>query len=910
MAGPDIAELYAIFKKCRALSESERATFLDSAVKEASVRRQIERLLEIDSADDSFPCAPVELMPLTIDQPITEKPGTLIGPYKLLQQIGEGGMGVVHMAEQTEPVERKVALKIIKPGMDTRQVIARFEAEEQALALMDHPNIAKVLDAGTTESGRPYFVMELVRGITITEYCDQQRLTPRKRLELFIPICQAVQHAHQKGIVHRDIKPSNILVALYDGQPVPKVIDFGVAKATEAKLTEKTMFTRYGQVVGTLEYMSPEQANLNQLDIDTRSDIYSLGVLLYELLTGCTPFDKERLRSAAFDETLRIIREEEPPKPSTRLSSNETLPSVAANRRIEPKKLSMLVRGELDWIVMKALEKDRARRYETASGFADDIRRYVNDEPVVACPPSATYRFRKFARRNRGALTTGAVVFVALAVGIVAAAWQARQALLSRDRALQAEDRALQAEDRAVKNLERALNSVDKMLTRVADETLANVPFMGEVRRGLLEDALSIYQQLLASAGYDARTGLETVMAQRRLGTILFHLGRKEQAAELAQATIELLTSMLNQSPDDSYLQLELARTEILQSRIDTDHSESSIAHLEQAAEILDQLSKKSDATREVNGELAFCLSALAVKRREAGDRSQSDEAFQGSERIYAVLLEGDGVDPDLMVSYAKHLVNWGGSYEDIEDWQTAEAKYREAVDVIRALLALDQRDPQTQLVYANALGNVAHTVLRQDDVHEADSLYREAIEILQNLVRDYPSFPDYRLRLAGYLMSAGAMCSMTGETKRGIQFADEAVERLKFLTDNWPTVRKYQSITGAALCNLASLLRLQGDDLERAEQLAKQSVEHQLCAIEDPESPNLYLLKHYLLLALIQMQRGSVHEAHITCDEGLEVADKLSRQLPDNVTVSMIQNDLRQIKQEGTARPSTVDPP
>jgi serine/threonine protein kinase len=291
------------------------------------------------------------------------------------------------MAEQKQPVKRRVALKIIKPGMDTHQVVARFEAERQALALMEHPNIARVLAGGATDSGRPYFVMELVNGVAITKYCDEKHLSLRERLELFIPVCRAVQHAHQKGIIHRDLKPSNILVARYDERPVPKVIDFGVARAANQTLTEKTLFTQFGQIVGTLEYMSPEQAEPNQIDIDTRSDVYSLGVVLYELLSGQTPFDQQRLRSAAWDEMLRIIREEEPPKPSTRLSSASTLPSIAANRSLEPAKLGALVRGELDWIVMKALDKDRGRRFETANQFAEDIEHYLSDQPVLACPP-------------------------------------------------------------------------------------------------------------------------------------------------------------------------------------------------------------------------------------------------------------------------------------------------------------------------------------------------------------------------------------------------------------------------------------------------------------------------------------------------------------------------------------------
>jgi WD40 repeat protein/serine/threonine protein kinase len=420
-----------------------RAAYLDQACAgDASLRRRVEVLLQALDKAGSFlekpPAAEAgdtgEVAPgrwlnqEDLASAPLENVGTRIGPYKLLQKLGEGGMGAVYMAEQEQPVKRRVALKIIKAGMDSAHVIARFEQERQALALMDHPNIAKVLDAGTTASGRPYFVMELVKGIPLTRFCDQERLTPRERLALFIPVCQAVQHAHTKGIIHRDLKPSNVLIALYDGKPVPKVIDFGVAKATAQKLTERTMFTEVGQIVGTLEYMAPEQAELNNLDIDTRADIYSLGVLLYELLTGSPPFTAKQLRGAAFTEMLRLIREVEPPKPSTKLSGSEELPSIAARRKLEPAKLTKLVQGDLDWIVMKALEKDRGRRYETANGFARDIERYLADEPVAAGPPSAGYRLRKFVKRNKGRVAAASLAAALLVLGVAGSTWQAVRA--------------------------------------------------------------------------------------------------------------------------------------------------------------------------------------------------------------------------------------------------------------------------------------------------------------------------------------------------------------------------------------------------------------------------------------------------------------------------------------------------
>src|ERR1035441_9855033 len=375
----------------------EREAYLDVACAgDPELRRQVAALLSAHAQSGEFLRTAVTL-------PASERPGEVVGRYKLLEQIGEGGFGTVWMAEQQEPVRRRVALKIIKLGMDTRQVVARFEAERQALALMDHPNIAHVFDAGATETGRPYFVMELVRGVPLTTYCDTHQLPPRERLELFIQVCHAVQHAHQKGIIHRDLKPSNILVMVQDDRPVPKVIDFGVAKATAAPLTDKTLFTRFHQFVGTPAYMSPEQAGLGNADIDTRSDIYSLGVLLYELLTGRTPFDTQKLLQEGYEAMLRVIREGEPAKPSTRLSTLtvEELQQVARVRKTEPGRLGRLVRGDLDWIVMKALEKERGRRYGSAGDFTKDLQRYLTDQPVEASPPSTVYRARRFLWRDR-----------------------------------------------------------------------------------------------------------------------------------------------------------------------------------------------------------------------------------------------------------------------------------------------------------------------------------------------------------------------------------------------------------------------------------------------------------------------------------------------------------------------------
>lgn len=556
MATPEHERLEQLFRTALERgSWAQRAAFLDEACGgDAGLRSHVEGLLRVHDRVGSFlEVPPVDLEATLDSQTSSAAPGTMIGRYKILQEIGEGGFGVVYLAEQEEPVQRKVALKIIKLGMDTRQVIARFEAERQALALMDHPNIARVLDAGATETGRPYFVMELVRGVRITEYCDEHKLATPERLRLFRPVCAAVQHAHQKGIIHRDLKPSNVLVTLQDGQPVAKVIDFGIAKATSQRLTAKTLFTGLHQFLGTPEYMSPDQVG-GGLDVDTRTDVYSLGVLLYELLTGVTPFDRATLREAPYDEIKRIIREVEPPKPSTRV---QTLllqgADVATRRRAEPAALPKLLRGDLDCIVMRAMEKDRTQRYATAKDLADDIERHLQHEPVVAGPPSAGYRLRKFVRRHRVGVLAGATAIAALMIGLALATVgliqvsQARTALEAerdaarRARAREHEQRALaeanadEARRQAARSatisdfLQDMLSSVDpsKALGREVTVRYALDEAAGKIDAGVLADQPEVEAALRTTLG-------ETYAALGLYATAEQHL----RAAHAAQSRL------------------------------------------------------------------------------------------------------------------------------------------------------------------------------------------------------------------------------------------------------------------------------------------------------------------------------------------------------------------------------------
>jgi serine/threonine protein kinase len=594
----------ALFALALCKPAAKRAAWLDAECEgDATLRARIEARLAAHDKPEPLPPSDAPAVKATIKLNLAaaedEAVGRTIGRYKVLEKVGEGGCGVVYVAEQTEPVRRRVALKVIKLGMDTKQVVARFEAERQALAMMDHPNIAKVLDAGATETGRPYFVMELVRGIKITEYCDQNNLTTTHRLDLFIKVCQAIQHAHQKGIIHRDIKPSNILVTLHDGVPVPKVIDFGIAKATVGQtLTDKTVYTQLQQFIGTPAYMSPEQAEMSGLDIDTRSDIYSLGVLLYELLAGSTPFDANELMSQGIDAMRKTIREKDPVRPSTRLStlSGEELTTTAKRRSADTAKLLRQLRGDLDWIVMKCLEKDRTRRYETANGVAFDLKRHLNNEPVLARPPSAAYKFQKAFRRNKLAFVAGAAVAAALLLGIIASTWQSV-------RATHAEALALQSRGDA-----------EKLSNFMLDDFYAQLEPSGQYQTvaRLARQAVAYYDSLPVSLR-TAETDRNSALAHARLALVIARQGDLKAALPLSEETAARLQEMLKQGDqsDGTIFALGLALEAQTLCYLNQG-GEQNVLSLLKVVAILRPFATSTDGSRRVKLECANLLNLLS----------------------------------------------------------------------------------------------------------------------------------------------------------------------------------------------------------------------------------------------------------------------------------------------------------
>ena len=739
---------------------------------------------------------------------VSEQPGDFIGRYKLLKKIGEGGCGIVYMAEQTEPIRRHVALKVIKLGMDTKQVIGRFEAERQTLALMDHPNIARVLDAGATDTGRPFFVMELVSGIRITAYCDQHNLSTSARLELFMRVCQAVQHAHQKGIIHRDLKPSNILVALHDGVAVPKVIDFGIAKATEQPLSDQTSLTAFQQFIGTPAYMSPEQAGLTALDIDTRSDVYALGVLLYELLTGHLPFEKKDLLQAGFDEMRRLIREQEPPKPSTRLSllASDDLTTVAKRQRTEPPRLIHGVRGDLDWIVMKCLEKDRARRYDTPNGLARDLERHLNNEPVTAAGPSLFYRMGKFIRRHRFGLAAAAALVVLLAVGVVGSVWQAV-------RATKAEGQARTVAT-FLKNMlngvrpSRALGRDTKMLREILDTTAG-------------------------SLGKDLRNQPEVEAELRStIGGVYLDLGEYQKAETMHRAALALrkrvfgyehpgVAESLNDLGNALYRQSKLTEAEsthcealALRRKLFGNRHPQVAASLNNLANTLREQGRLAEAEAMFREALVLRREFLGTNHEETAQTVDNlgtilslQDKFQEAETMQR---EGLALDKRLLGNdhpeVAVALNNLADTLTAEGKLDEAEARSREALAMRRKLLGGEHPD------VAFSLFNLANVLLRQDKLADAEAAHREALAMRRKLLGN-----DH-LEVAASLNNVAAV--LIAEEKLA---EAETAQREALAIQRKALGGEHQDIAGS-LANLAYVLQ-RGGQLAQAETMQHEAL-------------------------------------------------------------------------------------
>jgi serine/threonine protein kinase/tetratricopeptide (TPR) repeat protein len=767
---------------------------------------------------------------------LAEKVGSRIGPYKLLQLLGEGGMGAVYMAEQEEPVKRRVALKIIKVGSDSAHVLARFEAERQALAMMDHPNIARVLDAGTIGSepralasgspspvanapgseGRPYFVMELVKGIPITKYCDQEHLTPKERLDLFIPVCHAVQHAHQKGIIHRDIKPSNVLIALYDGKAVPKVIDFGVAKATAQKLTERTMFTEVGQIVGTLEYMAPEQAELNNLDIDTRADIYSLGVLLYELLTGSPPFTAKQLRSVAFTEMLRMIRESEPPKPSTKISSSEELPSIAAKRKLEPAKLAKLVRGDLDWIVMKCLEKDRGRRYETANGVAMDVQRYLADEPVLASPPSASYRIRKFVRKHRGPVLAAGIIVALLAaaivgtgIGLVQAKHAEERALASADAERQAKDNETLERQKAEAAQQQAMDALRATTDEVVEKLIGAKPVLGPTEKEFLESQLKRWQTFAAQQGEGELGRHVRAEGVSRVAYLRANLGQKDEAGAGFQEAIAAYGQLAADFPAVPQYRHELATSHNSLGVLLADlgkRAEAEAAH-RQALAIQDRLAADYPAVPQYRQRLAGSHNNLGNLLADLGKRAEAEAAFRQALTIQDKLAADFPAVPRYRQNLATSHNNLGVLLAGLGKPPEAETAYRLALAIQEKLAAEYPAAPQYRQELAGSHNNLGNLLAGLGKRPEAERAYRQALAIKEKLAVEYPTVPEYRKDLAISHLNLGSLLAGLGKSAEAEAAYRQALAIQDKLAAEYPVVPRYRQELATSYYNLGVLL-------------------------------------------------------------------------------------------------------
>ena len=733
----------ALFQAAAQLTGHARKLFLDGASQsDPALRQRLEALLAAHEQPDGVLGEPAPAAAGTMKIEFADAPdetvGQKIGHYKILEKVGEGGCGVVYVAEQTEPVRRRVALKVIKLGMDTKQVVARFEAERQALAMMDHPNIAKVLDAGTTETGRPYFIMELVRGIKITDYCDQEKVPTHERLELFIQICHAIQHAHQKGIIHRDIKPSNILVTLHDGVPVPKVIDFGIAKATEGRLTDATVYTQLHQFIGTPAYMSPEQAEMSGLDVDTRSDIYSLGVLLYELLTGKTPFDAQELMSQGIDAMRKTIREKDPVRPSTKLHTlqGDELTTTAKRHGADVRKLVSQLRGDLDWIVMKCLEKDRKRRYDTANGLAADIKRHLANETVVARPPSKLYEFQKTVRRHKVGFVATAVIIVVLAVGVTMTTWQAVRAT----RAMEMAQTESAKSEQTANFLLNMLSSGGQMASKGWDTTLL---------REMMDQAGARMSKDLASQP-DVEAKLRA-----NLGWTYYRLGEYSRAEGSYRRCVELSRKGLeNDTPNHDWQkrladslhflgltlwhEWKLPEAESCQReslainrKLFGDESAEASGSLADLALVLQTQGKYAEAgemyretlavRQKLSGnnseQVGWSLFGLGFSLAAEGRLAEAEDCMRKAQAIFQ--NQGDPKSPNV----ALMLFGLGFVLEQEKKFTEAETTLRDGLAMQQELLPKNHADTLWSAI------NLADVLERQGKLDEAVALYRQAAD-------------------------------------------------------------------------------------------------------------------------------------------------------------------------------------
>jgi tetratricopeptide (TPR) repeat protein/tRNA A-37 threonylcarbamoyl transferase component Bud32 len=804
-----------------------------------------------DSAASEWTPEPDEPAPreTTSDYQPEAAPGLVIaGRYELVERIGEGGMGEVWVAKQTEPVKRRVALKLIKAGMDSKAVLQRFEQERQALALMDYPNIAKVLDGGLTADRRPFFVMELVSGLPLTKFCDDAKLGVRERLELFVPICQAVQHAHQKGIIHRDLKPSNILVTIIDGRGVPKVIDFGVAKATSGRLTEESLSTQFGAVVGTLEYMSPEQAGFSGEDIDTRADIYSLGVILYELLTGLRPLDAKRLRKAALTEMVRIIKEEEPSKPSTRISVDDSAPSLAALRHTEPKKLAALLRGELDWVVMKCLDKQRDRRYETANGLARDIQRYLANELVEARPPTAGYRLRKFVRRNKGRVVAAGLFLLMLLAGIGAVVGV--QAKANRELAAKNADLAA-SNERERQRFDLAMEAVGAFHTGASEDVLLKQPEFEPLRKKLLGGAAEFYRKLQAQLGdaADARSQAALARAYAGLGGAARSVGSTEQALTDYGRSRELYESLAAADPANPAPRRELVRVlfETWYVRSDRKELNEQRQVAARAAALAEELAAvpadPQDVSLSVRGLVMLAASSKSPDEQErvyarATDlgerlvanhphiaeyharlaaalrglslvgyaRGKYEDCAQLSARAAQAYDEARRIDPadgGNRRSLAAAYETAGLALGRLGRFEEALAEFRRALQVLEELTAEQPAVIEYQQMKGNEHQNATWVLWLLGRTEEAGQSCRRQLAVLETLVARHPDRPDLRHSMALALLNTGIMLGKVGHEEEAVLSYQRAVDLLQALVKAYPNESDYRRTLGHALKSL-----------------------------------------------------------------------------------------------------------